>query len=300
MNFLSFDIGGTSIKYGVVDSKGLIIQKDSVKTPGADCKNAIPEIIINIFQELSREYKIEAIGISTAGLIDSEKGIVTLSANLPGYTGCKLKEKIEAKTGVQVFVENDANCAALGEMWKGAAKNNKFIIFLTLGTGVGGACILNGKLYKGFHGFAGEFARVSAASGILEGKQRDEVIYDKTASTSSLVNRYKKLTDQSIDGLELMTRVKAKEESALIVYDDFINSLCNGLDTIVSLFDPEVVVIGGGISAQGDFFFSHLNKVFQVYIPKGYEDVIIKKALLENDAGIFGAAYVCLHKNYIV
>ena len=300
MNILSFDIGGTSIKYGVVEKSGIIVQKDSVKTPVADCKNAIPDLIINIFQELSRDHKISAIGISTAGLIDSDKGIVTLSANLPGYTGCKLKEKIEPKTGVKVFVENDANCAALGEMWKGAGKNSKFIVFLTLGTGVGGACILNEKLYKGFHGFAGEFARLAGTSSILERKERTDFLFDKTASTSSLVNRYKKLTGQTINGLELMNKVKEKDAQALKVYDDFIDSLCGGLDTVVSLFDPEVIVVGGGISAQGEFFFSHLNKVFQKYIPKGYEDVQIKKAMLENDAGVYGATYICLHKDYVV
>ncbi len=300
MNILSFDIGGTSIKYGVVDRNGTIVHKDSVKTPDADCKNAIPALIINIFQKLPKDHKIGAIGISTAGLIDSEKGIVTLSANLPGYTGCKLKDKIEPKTGVKVFVENDANCAALGEMWKGAGQNSKFIVFLTLGTGVGGACILNEKLYKGFHGFAGEFARLAGNSSILEKKERTDFLFDKTASTSSLVSRYQKLKGETINGLELMNKVKYKEETALKIYDDFIDSLCGGLDTVVSLFDPEVIVVGGGISAQGDFFFSHLNKVFQQYIPKGYEDVLIKKAILENDAGIYGAAYICHHKDYVV
>ncbi|MCP4179162.1 MAG: ROK family protein [bacterium] len=299
MRILSFDIGGTFIKYGILDNNGDIIIKDKFPTPKTNCKNTIPNLLSRKANDLKSKHNIDAIGVSTAGQVDSIKGkIVFCHSNLPDFTGCEIKNIIETHTNIITYVENDANCAALGEMWHGAGKGHKYIVCLTLGTGVGGAIIINGKIYKGFHGFAGEFSRMAVVGKMLEPNERGKFVLDKTASTNSLLNRYKKATGKEISGQELMNLVKEKDESASLAYQDFLDSLQFGIDTIVNFFDPEIIIIGGGISAQGNYFFDKVNKIFKEQAYPGYDDIIIKKAELENDAGLLGAAYICINKKY--
>ncbi|HJO93039.1 MAG TPA: ROK family protein [Victivallales bacterium] len=299
MKILGFDIGGTFIKYGILDENGNIISKDKLPTPKSNCKNTIPDLLSFKANELKQKYNIDAIGISTAGQVDSSKGeIIYCSGNIPDFTGCEIKKIVESNTKINTSVENDANSAALGEMWQGAGKGHKYIVCLTLGTGVGGAIIINGRIYKGFHGFAGEFSRMAVVGKMLEPNERGKFVLDKTASTNSLLVRYKKATGKEISGQELMKLVKQEDESAVLAYQDFLDSLQFGIDTIVNFVDPEMIIIGGGISAQGGYFFDKVNKIFREQAYPGYDDIIIRKAELENDAGLLGAAYICINKQY--
>jgi glucokinase len=298
MSICCFDIGGTSIKYGVVNTEGVILKQGNFPTPRENCKKTVPQKLIEYSNELKKEHEIESIGISTAGYVDNVNGIVTFNLNLPDYSGCRIAELVKKGTGIKTHVENDANAAALGEMWLGAGKKYKSFACITIGTGIGGAIILNRKLYVGSHGFAGEMGDIRVAS-IGKGLGVQAAI-DNCASTRGLLENYRKITGNKINGIELMELVKNDGPDALKAYNEFLDNLITGIINVVDILDTEAVVIGGGISAQGDFFFNKLNKVFKNNVLPVYKIVNIVKAELENDAGLLGACYIAKNNDYFL
>lgn len=149
-NIACFDVGGTFVKCGVVNELGKMILKDKFKSTTEDWKITLPKLIIKKIHEFEKEYVLEAVGISTTGNVDTKKGeIIFASENTPGYTGARLSETIKNETGLNCFVENDVNAVALGELWQGAGKDLDTFVCVALGTGIGGAIVINKKLYKG-------------------------------------------------------------------------------------------------------------------------------------------------------
>lgn len=302
-NIACFDVGGTFIKYAVINSDGNVLVKGKFVSPLEDCRETIPNCISIKVRELQREYQLSSIGISTAGQVDSEKGeIIFATDNLPGYTGAKLSEKIFKKTGLNTYVENDVNAAALGEMWKGSAVGRKTFVCITLGTGIGGAIVIDGKLFKGVRGSAGEIGHIV----INENGERCSCglmgCYERYASTSALVRQYiDKAKNQGIDisainGEKVIDRVHNGEALACMVYNEFLDHIVTGLVSITHLLDPGLIIIGGGISAQGKPFFDEITARFKKRAMKSYSghtDII--PAQLQNDAGIFGACYIALN-----
>jgi glucokinase len=296
MSICCYDIGGTSIKYGIVNTEGVILKKGNFPTPTKNCAKTVPEKLIEYSNELKKDYEIESVGVSTAGYVDN--GVITFNLNLPGYSGCKLAELVKKGTGIKTHVENDANAAALGEMWLGGGKNYKSFACITIGTGIGGAVILGRKLYVGSHGFAGEMGDIRVAP-IGKGLGVQAAI-DNCASTRGLLENYKKISGNKINGIELMELVKNNGSDAIKAYNEFLNNLITGIINVVVILDTEAVIIGGGISAQGDFFFKKLNKVFKENILPVYKVIDIVKAELENDAGLLGACYIAKNNDYIL
>lgn len=303
-NVICFDIGGTSIKYAVINSKGEILVKDKFPTPKKNCRETIPSKIVEIINNKSKDFIISSVGISTAGIIDSENGIVVRADNFQGYSGTPLREKLNLETGLDIFVENDVNAAALGEMWMGAARGHENFVCITLGTGVGGALVINGKLVRGVYGGAGEIGHIilnengEACACGLNG------CYERYASTSSLIRSYIKKSKESgieieyISGEEIMERDESGELLASEVLEEFMNHLISGIVSITHLLDTGLIVIGGGISAQGEKYFNKLNKKFSEKAMKFYVDhTSIVQAKLENDAGLYGACYSALNSN---
>ncbi|MED7789206.1 ROK family protein [Francisella sp. 19X1-34] len=289
MNTLCFDIGGTYIKYGVFNGSEKLIDSGKFPTPKNSCKDTIPNKIIDYTREILNSYNLEKIGISTAGQVDAKIGkIIYANDNLPDYTNCNLAEKIQSQIGVETYVENDAYCAALGEMYQGAAINSKSFICLTLGTGVGGAFILNQKLYKGSNNSA-------AIAGYLS---VNNSYFDKTVSTKGILDHYKILTGREVDGIKLFQKIRNLEKEAVIVYENFINNMVLALLNITYMFDPELIVIGGGISSQGQVLFDDINVAFQEKVLPVHNKLRIVKAHLENTAGLIGAYYITKNRNY--
>ncbi len=303
MNIVCFDVGGTFIKYSVINEKGEMLFKDKLPTPREKCKSEIPKLMVEKINDVSKYFKIDAAGVSTAGQVDSENGeIIFASENLPGYTGAKISQYLREELNLHCFVENDVNAAALGEMWRGAARGKDSFVCLTLGTGVGGAIVINGELYKGIKGGAGELGHMiineegedcgCGAKGCLE----------RYSSTSALIRNYNRAlmndginTKGDISGEKLMDLVKAGDSVASKVYKDFLNHLAVGITNIVHILDPGYVVIGGGISAQGESFVRDLERAFRNKAMKSYsEHTEILLAELSNEAGVYGAAYIAL------
>lgn len=298
MNICCFDIGGTSIKYGIVSSVGRIIIKDKFPTPKKNCKVTIPQKLIECTNDLKKDYEIKSIGISTAGYVDCIKGVVTYSLFLSGYSGCKIVELVEKGTGIKAHVENDGNASALGEMWIGAGKKHNNFACITIGTGIGGALILNRKLHVGYRGFAGEIGEIRTA--LIRKRHGTNTTLNNSASTRGLLKNYKKKTGKEITGIELMELVKSKDSNAVKAFDEFIDNLVTGIINVVAILDTEAIVIGGGISAQGNFVIKKLNKLFKDNVLPAYKTVNIIKAKYENDAGLLGACYISQNNNYIL
>lgn len=304
-NMACFDIGGTFIKYGILDIDGKILFKDKFPSPKKDCGREIPLEISKKINELKNNYDILAIGISTAGKIDSDKGeIIFASNNLPDYTGTKLTKVIKELTGLDSFIENDVNAAAMGEYWKGAGKDIDSFICTTFGTGIGSAIVIDGKLHRGVGEGAGELGHTiinEEGEGCSCGSRG---CYERYASTSSLVREYERRSDipkGSITGKDIISRVKDRETLAVEVYNKFLNHVVTGLVNITHILDLGLIIVGGGISESGDLFFEEINSVFlKTVMPSYGEYTKIIQAKLGNDAGLVGACYTALKKlNYI-
>lgn len=302
MNIACFDIGGTFIKYAVINEKGEILFKDKFATPRANCKAAIPEILVEKIKEVSNYFKIDAAGISTAGQVDSSKGeIVFATENIPGYTGAKISEHLRNELNIPSYVENDVNAAAAGEMWMGAGKDKKHFVCITLGTGVGGAIIIDGKLYKGINGGAGELGHFTINETGEKCTCGGTGCFERYASTSALIREYKEAARKAgvdasdANGESIMVLVRSGDSLAGEVYNNFLNHVATGIAGIVHILDPGLVVVGGGISAQGQVFIDELKEAFKGKAMKSYVDhTDIVSAKLMNDAGVFGACYLTL------
>jgi glucokinase len=297
--FQCFDIGGTYIKYGVISSEGNILDIGKIDTPKENGKVEIPLKLIKKIKKAQCKWEIIGVGISTAGQVDSEKGqVVFATDNIPGYSGTMLSSAIEEGVQLPCFVENDVNAAALGELWKGAAVGKSNFVCITLGTGIGGAIIINGQLYKGVGGGAGELGHMIIKKNGKKCTCGGRGCYERYASTSALLRYYSKSAsekigkEETVSGETFMSKVKAGEPLALEVYKDFIDNLVVGLTSIVHILDPGLIVIGGGISAQGEIFFKALRDNFYKKVMSSYgARTKILPAKLENNAGLLGACY---------
>lgn len=297
---LSFDVGGTFIKYAIIDSLGEIHLKDKVKTPGAPCKETIPNIMIEVFNSLKDKYQISCIGISTAGQVNVDKGVVEYAVdNLPEYSNTDFREKLGKTLNLPVFVDNDVNSAASGEMWIGNGKNLKNFLCVTLGTGVGGAIVINKEVYRGENfsgGEVGHFIIVPEGNKCNCGRNG---CYERYASTSALIRMYKEALiennlpcEENYEGEYIVDLYYKGDEIAKKVYERFLDYVAYGLANLSHILDPGIILVGGGISAQGERFFNEVNKRFKKYAMTSHkENTVVKQAGLTNDAGVIGAAF---------
>lgn len=288
-----FDIGGTYIKYGVIDEKGDIKDWGSHKTPKANCGEMIPLILIEHIKNMGKSHFIEGVGISTAGNVDSRKGEILFSSeNLPEYTGTKLKDKVEAVFKFPCIVENDVNAAALGELWLGAGRNKNSFICLTLGTGIGGAIVLNGQLIRGKKNGAGEIGHMTIVEKGISCGCGSKGCYEQYASVNALMREYqrKSYNHKRISGEEIFQKVLEEDPIATKVYKEFVEHIVTGLVNITHLLDLGHIILGGGISESGEALLSDIkNSFYKRVMPSYREYTSIVIAELGNLAGLLGA-----------
>ncbi|MCF1620489.1 ROK family protein [Tetragenococcus koreensis] len=288
MGILALDIGGTAIKYGVYNfSTGTFERIYEKTTPKSKTTNLIMESVKQIIEEMTDDDKIEGIAVSTAGVVDPKKGTVVFAGpTIPGYTNTPIKQIIENQFNIPCEVENDVNCAALGELWKGAGKESSSLVCTTIGTGVGGSVILDGKLWHGASYSAGELGYLPVASGRT---------LQEEASTTALVANYSARTNiqkEKLNGKIIFKKARSGEEAAIEAIDDMLTSLIQGLLAVTYLISPETIVIGGGIAAQKDYLESKIKaKLEQSIISERMLPKTIVCAELGNTAGMTGAIY---------
>ena len=298
MYYICVDIGGTSIKYGVLSEKGEIFIDGTVSAKVTEKENFIlsdvKKLIRNILDEY-RNYEIEGICVSTAGVVNPEKGEIAYAGpTIPKYTGTKIKEELEKEFSISCEVENDVNCAGLGEYWKGAGKGSKSMVCLTIGTGIGGSVILDGKLLNGIGYTAGEIGYMDVNGSYIQ----------NIASSKYLVEKVQKekvekegITD-AITGVDIFELAKKGDEICIAGINEIISNLAVGVRNIIYLLNPEVIVIGGGITAQKEYLEEKIRKeVNDGMISDMFRKTRIELAQQGNQAGLLGALYNFLNKN---
>lgn len=286
------DIGGTFIKYAAVDEEGTFLFHGSVPTEAAKGGEALVAKVQRLCDELMGKVQLDGISISSAGQIDNVKGrVVFATDNLPGYTGTELAQRISAHTGLPAKAENDVNCTALGEYWKGAAKGTKDFLCVTIGTGIGGALFLNGELYTGAHFSAGEIGHINLYPNGKPCTCGQKGCYEQYASSSALQGLVTARFGEGLDLQKFFERVKAGTRDAVQVFGQWLDDLTTGLQTLVHLFNPELIVIGGGISAQGGFLQQAiLSSLENKIMPNHRRSLQVKMAEHDNKSNLLGAA----------
>lgn len=288
MRILCFDIGGTFIKYGLCDENFNLLEKDKIPTLAENGGQSIIERVIDIIEQYD---SIDRVAVSTAGQVDSENGIVVYSTdNIPYYTGMRVKSLIENKTGIPTFVENDVNSAALGEAHFGAAKGVSDFICLTLGTGIGGAIFLNNKLYKGSASSAGELGHMIIHSGGKQCTCGGEGCYECYASASALNKAVNKVSPVELNAFQIFEKENIEKPEIRSEIDKWIDEIIVGLVNIIYIFNPSMIVLGGGIMNE-DYIIELIDRKIYTRLMDNFKNVKIVRPKLGNDAGMIGAAY---------
>lgn len=307
---IGIDLGGTTVKFAILVEKGEVLQKWSVETDTQDeGKNIVPNIIQSIYDQLDK-YSLSAndilgIGMGSPGSVDYKEGTVIGAYNLNWRTLQPIKKKVELETGIPFYIDNDANVAALGERWKGAGKGKENVVFITLGTGVGGGIIAEGNLIHGV-GSAGEIGHinvdptgyectcgnvgcletVASATGISRLARDFSETYMGNSELKLLITDGHEVTAKTI-----FDQAKAGDPLALIIVDKFNFYLGLACSHIGNILNPDSIIIGGGVSAAGKVLIDGVETYFKKFaFPQIKKSTELKLADLGNDAGVIGAA----------
>lgn len=281
MNIAAFDIGGTSLKMGVIDAQGNILASDSADISHNDRDKILEQIITWLKQNPS----CSGIAVSTPGYIDPESGYIAMGGTIRDFDQFNLSQWLTDKTSLPATVENDAHCALLAERWLGKAKKLDDFLMLTIGTGLGGAAFCNGALIRGGRNRAGEFGC------LLTSRPTDNNIEPHTMAKSctmtALRENFSRLSGQPVDdvsGKDVFDAFDQGDEQAQQVVDRFYQDLAAGLYNLFSVFDPQTIFIGGGITER-EPFIDELSRQLEKY----QIDIRIDTATYGNDSGMLGA-----------
>ncbi|MDY3032197.1 MAG: ROK family protein [Clostridia bacterium] len=309
MLYLGIDLGGTNIAAGIVDDKGRILRKDSTPTI---LSRPIEEIVGDMAELCRRLVKeegltmddIAAIGLGSPGTVDNKNGVIVYSNNIPMKNIPMRKMLEEHFPGKPINLENDANAAAYGEYIVNG-NNAESFVFITLGTGVGGGVIINGKLYRGFNSAGGELGHITLISGGEPCTCGKNGCWESYASVTALIRQTKAAMaanpesvmnewsekNGKVSGRTAFDCAKEGDKTAKEVVKQYAIYVADGLSSIINIFQPEKLSIGGGISKEGDYLLDPIKEFlaendYNKYMPKTKVEI----ATLFNDAGIIGAA----------
>lgn len=287
MRIIAVDIGGTAIKAGIWDGTQILEYKEW-ETNAASGGAALMDRVKALIQTYS---SADGIGISTAGEVDAENGsILYANSNIPGYTGMPVKRMLEDEFHVPVSVENDVNAAAIGELHCGAGRGHQDFLCVTYGTGVGGCIVMNGQVVRGATHCAGGFGGMIIHPECRDGSESLQGCYERCASTTALVEKVKAV-DPSLDGgRKIFAEMERKEIRSLI--DGWIDDICTGLISLIYVFNPPLVILGGGVMAQ-EYVWQEISGRVRRQLPPLLKKTAIVPAGLGNKAGMLGAAHLC-------
>jgi glucokinase len=288
---IGVDLGGTAIKLGRFREDGTCLESLSVATPQPATPTAVVEAIAQAISQLALDKQILAIGVGTPGPADVAGRIARVAINLSGWQDVPLAELLEAKTGYPTVLANDANCAGLGEVWLGAGRRFRNLILLTLGTGVGGAIILDGQLFTGHQGSAAELGLITLNPDGPMCNSGNQGSLEQYLSIGAIVRRTGK------EPAELGVMAKEGDKFALEFWESYGRDLGIGLASLIYVLTPEAIVIGGGISASAEFFLpTAIAEIERRVLPSFRAGLHLLVAELGNQAGMVGAAKLAWQK----
>lgn len=285
MRIAGVDIGGTSIKLGIFEDDALIF-KTSAKTPFGD-----PEGVCDVIAQLLERQNVALVGVGSAGSVEFRHD--TVSASNLGWEGVKLRQMLTERLGVPVWVDNDAQAAAMAEWHDGVCQGAQCALYLTLGTGIGGAMIVNGQPYRGPNNLGAEFGHMIIHPNGPRCACGRRGCLEYYASATGM-----RRMAHGQSAYAVVQSAKAGNIKNLSIFERYVRELCLGLNNLIMIFDPEVIVLGGGVSGAGDFLADacqkELERIFADTTDPLYCQVKIAKH--QNDAGMLGAALLAKQK----
>jgi glucokinase len=314
--YIGVDLGGTNITAGLVDEDYKIVATEKTKTKCPRPSNEILDDMVMLINNLITNNKIsldqiEWVGIGSPGTANRETGVIEYSNNI-GFLNVPMAEYISSRVNKKVYIDNDANAAAYGEFMDGAAKEANHAIAITLGTGVGGGIIIDGKIYSGANyagaelghmviekdgkpctcGRNGCFEVYSSATGLIN-MTKESLLENKDSIMWDLI----KGNLENTNGRTAFDGMRKNDDAAKAVVDKYISYLATGVLNILNIFQPDILCIGGGISSEGDYLLKPLMEIIkkEVYSRNSVKNTEIVIAQLGNDAGIVGAALLGLN-----
>lgn len=297
MKIIGIDIGGTAVKYGLLEENGKLLEGGEFPT---EAGKGIENLFNNICKVIDKYMTEDTLGIAVSGTgqIDGSIGkVIGGNPIIPGWIGTNLVERLEAKYNLPAVLENDVNCAALGEKWLGAGKEAEDFICLTIGTGIGGGIVLNNNIFRGDTCVAGEFGHIQIVKNGEQCLCGKKGCYERYASATALVRMVKEKIGKELNGKEIFELEKSGNKDIKAVVEQWIDYFTDGLSTIIYIFNPSLIVIGGGVTKQGEYLLKRIIKSLDFKVGENYKkNLKIKFAELGNDAGMLGAEYLLLKK----
>lgn len=312
MYYIGIDLGGTNIAAGITDTEGRILHKDALSTGASRDKDAILEDIVTLCHMLCRDAKIgEAeiarVGIAVPGGVDAATGEILFTPNIPSFSGINICDILSAKLGGKpVLLANDANAAALAEARVGAAKGAASAVMITLGTGIGGGIIVNGRIYTGFNGLAAELGHFVIRKDGVPCSCGQRGCFETYASATALIRMTKEELDRCFVSGEGTLMAESRKLNACVAFDayragdvaakrvieQYIGYLASGIASLINIFQPEVFIIGGGVANERQFLLDLLAPHIDAedFARNAKKRTRIVTAVCGNDAGIIGAA----------
>lgn len=297
---VSLDVGGTNLKLALVDRDGNVRLRRRRKTKVPSSKDELCEnlalTIAGFLKSLPKDIKRPLIAIGFAGLTDSERGIVRYAPNIGGLWEIDLKMSMERRLGLEVIVDNDANCAALGEWWKGSARGASSAFMFTLGTGIGGGFIIDGDVYRGAHGVASEIGHTIVDPDGPQCSCGKQGCLESLASATAMVRAYMVKSPKShvsITARDVVRMARLGDPDALWAVRRVGEALGIGIANVFAVLDPQVIVIGGGVSKAGKLLLEPaIQKARSLIPPMLKPNLKVRLSSLGDDAGVIGAAYL--------
>ena len=282
---IGIDIGGTTINLGRFAFDGSCSEFLSIATPQPATPESVVKAIAPVLKQLSQEYNCQAIGIGMPGPTDKTNRIAKIGINLPDWENIPLAQWLENVTGLPTTLANDANCAAIGEAWLGAGRNIDNFILLTLGTGVGGAIFIDGQLFTGSYGAAGELGLITLNPDGYPCNSGNRGSLEQHAC----IRAVKRMSGKT--PLELSELARKGDRDALQFWQQYGTILGAGITSLIYVLTPEAVILGGGIAAAAEYFLTTTEaEVKRRVHPSSRVGLQLLKAQLGNNAGMIGAA----------
>lgn len=303
--YAGFDIGGTDLKFGIVRSDGTLLCQTKIPTPYGQA-DRLTDAMCDLVIAHRDKYPVAAIGIGCTGYADKKAGILRQVDNL-GMPEIRFREKLEERLHLPVRVDNDVQVALIAEHRQGAGQNARDLIYVALGTGVGGAFLLDGRFYRGHANGGGEIGHLVIRAGGRLCSCGMRGCLEQYASVAALIKDVKKAYRKQgrleqaeiVDGKSIFAALRANDALTWSVYAKFLDYLSVGLISLMSLFEPEKIIIGGAFSNEGDYFAGHVTGALMKLdtYPQYYANIKVEMARLGNQAGMIGAGLMFSESN---